>query len=101
APWAEIVGVVGDVKQLSLAVGEADAFYTTHWAWVDNVQSLVVRTRGDAAALVPAVRNAIWSIDKDVPLPRIATMETLVSATEAQPRFALVLFEVFALVALI
>ncbi|HEU5231729.1 MAG TPA: ABC transporter permease [Terriglobales bacterium] len=101
APWAEIVGVVGDVKQLSLAVGEADAFYTTHWAWVDNVQSLVVRAKGDPTALVPAVRNAIWSIDKDVPLPRIATMESLVSATEAQRRFALILFEVFALVALL
>jgi putative ABC transport system permease protein len=101
APWAEIVGVVGDVKQLSLAVGEADAFYTMHWAWVDNDQSLVVRTRGEAAELLPAVRSAIWSIDKDVPLPRIATMENLASATEAQRRFALILFEVFALVALI
>ena len=101
APWAEIVGVVGDVKQLSLAVGEADAFYTSHWAWVDNVQTLVVRTHGDPTALVPAVRNAIWSIDKDVPLPRTATMESLVSATEAQRRFALILFEVFALAALL
>jgi len=101
APWATIVGVVGDVKQLSLGVGEADAFYTTHWAWVPNVQSIVVRTQGDAAALAPAVRNAIWSIDKDVPVMRIATMENLVSATESQRRFALILFEAFALVALI
>jgi len=99
APWAEIVGVVGDVKQLSLAVGETDAFYAMHWAWVDNVQTLVVRTHGDPTTLVPAVRNAIWSIDKDVPLPRIATMESLISGTEAQRRFALILFEVFALVA--
>jgi putative ABC transport system permease protein len=100
APWATIVGVVGDVKQLSLAVGEADAFYTTHWPWVDNVQSIVVRTRGDAAALAPAVRSAIWSIDKDVPLMRVATMQSLVSASEAERRFALILFEIFALVAL-
>jgi putative ABC transport system permease protein len=100
APWATIVGVVGDVKQLSLAVGDADAFYSTHWPWVDNVQSIVVRTRGDAAALAPAVRNAIWSIDKDVPVMRVATMQSLVSASEAERRFALILFEVFALVAL-
>jgi putative ABC transport system permease protein len=99
-PWATIVGVVGDVKQLSLGVGEADAFYTTYWAWVDNVQSIVVRTRGDAAELVPSVRSAIWSIDKDVPLMRIATMQSLVSASESERRFALILFEVFALVAL-
>jgi putative ABC transport system permease protein len=101
APWATIVGVVGDVKQLSLGPGEADAFYTTHWAWVDNVQSIVVRTRGDASELAPAVRNAIWSIDKDVPVMRIATMQNLVSASEAERRFALILFEVFAVVALI
>jgi putative ABC transport system permease protein len=64
------------------------------------VQSIVVRTRGDAAALAPAVRNAIWSIDKDVPVMRVATMQSLVSASEAERRFALILFEVFALVAL-
>ena len=55
-PWATIVGVVGDVKQASLALGEPDAFYTatSQWSWVDKAQSLVVRTRGDATALTPA-----------------------------------------------
>jgi len=47
------------------------------------------------------VRNAIWSIDKDVPITRVSTMESLVSSSEAQRRFAVILFEVFALVALI
>src|SRR6202035_1789085 len=60
-PWSTIVGVVGDVKQTSLGVSEPDAFYTStsQWSWVDNAQSLVVRTRGDAASLAPAVRAAI------------------------------------------
>lgn len=103
APWGMIVGVVGDVKQTSLALSEADAFYTssTQWAWVDNVQSLVVRTRGDAATLAPAVRSAVWSVDKDQPIVRVATMEKLLAASEAQRRFALILFEAFALVALV
>ena len=103
APWDVIVGVVGDVKQTSLALSEPDAFYTTpaQWSWVDNVQSLVVRTRGDAAALAPAVRSAIWSVDKDQPIVRVATMESLLAASEAQRRFALILFEAFALVALL
>ncbi|HWC18861.1 MAG TPA: FtsX-like permease family protein, partial [Terriglobales bacterium] len=102
-PWATIVGVVGDVKQLSLGSGEPDAFYTTttQWAWVDNAQSVVIRTGGDAAALAPAVRSAIWSVDRDVPIVRVATVENLLAQTEAQRRFALVLFEAFALVALI
>ena len=102
-PWSTIVGVVGDVKQTSLTVSEPDAFYTTpaQWAWVDNVQSLVVRTSGDAAMLAPSVRRAIWSVDKDQPIVRVATMDNLLSASEAQRRFALILFEAFALVALL
>jgi putative ABC transport system permease protein len=102
-PWATIVGVVGDVKQISLAISEPDAFYTTptQWAWVDNVQSLVVRTRGDAASLAPAIRKAIWSVDKNQPIVRVATMDHLLAASEAERHFALILFELFALVALV
>jgi putative ABC transport system permease protein len=102
-PWATIVGVVGDVKQTSLAISEPDAFYTTptQWAWVDNPQSVVVRTGGDAATLASSVRSAIWSVDKDQPVVRVATMEGLLAVSEAQRRFALILFETFALVALI
>lgn len=103
APWNIIVGVVGDVKQTSLALNEPDAFYVTptQWPWVDNVQSLVVRTRGDAAALAPAIRSAIWSVDKNQPIVRVATMDDLLASSEAQRRFALILFEAFALVALV
>lgn len=102
-PWDTIVGVVGDVKQTSLALNEPDAFYTTttQWAWVDNVQSLVIRAHGDAGALAPAIRSAIWSVDKDQPIVRVATMDSLLAQSEAERRFALILFEAFALVALV
>jgi putative ABC transport system permease protein len=102
-PWNTIVGVVGDVKQASLALDESEAFYTTRsqFAWVDNVQSLVVRARGDAAELAPAIRSAIWSVDKDQPIVRVATMDNLLAASEAERRFALILFAAFALVALV
>jgi putative ABC transport system permease protein len=101
-PWATIVGVVGNVKQTSLAFSESDAFYTTtkQWSWVDNVQSLVIRTRGDAATLAPTVTKAIWAVDKDQPIVRIATMDNLLATSEAERRFVLILFEAFGLVAL-
>jgi putative ABC transport system permease protein len=102
-PWGTIVGVVGDVKQASLALSETDAFYTstTQWSWIDNVQSLVIRTPGDAAALAPAVRKAIWSVDKDQPIVRVATMDNLLAKSEAERHFVLTLFEAFGLVALL
>jgi len=102
-PWATIVGVLGNVKQHSLALGDSDAFYisTAQWMWADNVQSLVVRTRGDAAVLAPTIRTAIWSVDKDQPIVRVITMDKLLAMSEAQRYFVLVLFEAFALAALV
>ena len=103
APPFTIVGVVGDVKQLSLMLTDAGAVYHTmaQGRWVDSVASLVVRARGDAASLAPAIRQAIWSVDRDQPVARVATMERLLAASAAERRFALMLFEAFAIAALI
>jgi len=103
-PWGTIVGVVGDVKQASLALSESDAFYTatSQWSWVDRAQSLVVRAQtGDVAALTPAIKSAVWSIDRGQPIVRVATMDSLLATSEAERRFVLVLFEAFGVVALI
>ena len=104
-PWATIVGVVGNVKQESLAIMQEDAFYitTAQWAWGDEVESVVVRTRTGIApaSLAPAIQQAIWSVDKDRPIDRVATMDTLLATTEVQRRFVLILFEAFGLVALV
>jgi putative ABC transport system permease protein len=104
-PWATIVGVVGNVKQESLALNQEEAFYitTAQWAWGDEVQSVVVRTRAETApaSIAPAVQEAIWSVDKTRPITRVATMDELVAATALERRFVLVLFEAFGLVALV
>jgi putative ABC transport system permease protein len=101
--WYAIVGVVADVRQMSLAISQSDAVYitTAQWHWVDTVMSLVVRTSGDAAALAPEIRSAIWSVDKDQPIVRVATMDHLLAASAAERRFSLILFEAFALAALL
>ncbi|HKD45090.1 MAG TPA: ABC transporter permease [Candidatus Angelobacter sp.] len=102
-PWYVIVGVVRDVKQASLAQSNPDAVYiTSAQSWfADDVLSLVVRTRGDAASLTARIRKAIWSVDKDQPIVRVATMDNLLAASEAQRRFALILFEAFGILALV
>ena len=102
-PWGTVVGVVGDVKQTSLAVASPDAFYVTmgQWNWVDSVQWLAVRTRGDPKTAVPAIKQAIWSVDANVPLARIAGMADRLAASEAQRTFALWIFSAFGLTALL
>lgn len=102
-PWGTIVGVVGDVRQQSLASPNTDAFYVSsaQWRWVDPVQSLVVRTSGDAAALTSAVKRAVWSVDRNKPITRVATMEQLINRTASERRFASVIYATFAIAALL
>jgi len=101
-PWGTIVGVVGDVKQTSLAAS-TDAFYIAlgQWAWVDPEPSLVVKTTGDPTSLVEAIKQAIWSVNPSLPLERITTMSDLVADSEAQRSFALTIFAAFGLAALL
>ncbi|HEV8411357.1 MAG TPA: ABC transporter permease [Gemmatimonadaceae bacterium] len=101
--WMEVVGVVGDLKQLALSQQESNAIYVpeTQWPYADQAMSLVVRTKGDAAAIAPAIRTTIWSVNKDQPIVRVVTAGQLVAQSESTRRFALVLFEAFALVALV
>ena len=102
-PWYTIVGVVGNVRQASLAENDADAVYIPNAQWyvTNRAMWLVVRSNGDAARLAPAIRRAVWSVDKDQPIARVALMDELVAATASDRRFALVVLEVFALAALV
>jgi Acidobacterial duplicated orphan permease len=102
-PWYTVVGVVGDVKQTSLAIHQEDAVYIPNrqtW-FADDTLSFVIRVHGDAAALAPPVKSAIWSVDRDQPIVRVITMDRLMTITEAQRHFILILFEAFGIVALL
>jgi predicted permease len=100
-PWRTVVGVVGDVKTQSLSDHKPAAVYLpgTQWPWADATQSLVIRARGDAAALTPDVQRAIWSVNRRQAISRLATMDQVIAATASDRRFTLVLFEVFAAIA--
>ena len=102
-PWRTVVGVVADVKQISLAAEQPNAVYVpeSQWPYADGSLSLVVRARGEPAALTSTVRRTIWSVDKDQAITRIATMDELIAASAAQRRFAFTLFELFSITALL
>lgn len=103
-PWSTIVGVVGDVRQTSLTVSQTNAVYMTTDQWrlfVDRALWLVVRIHGEPAALAPAIRQTIWSVDKNQPIIRVATMDQRLAASAAERRFALILFEAFGFVAVV
>lgn len=96
-PWATIVGVVSDVKQESLSEPEEDAFYVpaSQWAWADRSPWLVIRTVRDAESFAPAIRTAVWSVNPNLTINRVGTMDHLVAASKDEQRFVLILFGSF------
>jgi putative ABC transport system permease protein len=102
-PWREVVGVAGNVRHHGLEDAVTSQFYVPErqWGWSESGVTLLVRTKGDAAALAPLVRRAILSTDPAFAISRVATMEQLVSETTAQRRLALTLFGAFGAVALL
>ena len=66
-----------------------------------NNLTIVVQTEADPLQIVGALREQIWSLDRDQTVANVATMDTAVSESLQQPRFALLLLGIFAGVALL
>ncbi|MDT5156916.1 MAG: hypothetical protein QOH51_1273 [Acidobacteriota bacterium] len=100
--YREIVGIVGHVRNEGLE-GESRVQYYVPYAQRANGTDLfvAVSTDGDPSSLAPAVRGAIASVDRDLPVYRVTTMEKMVADSLAQRRFSMFLFGVFAALALV
>jgi putative ABC transport system permease protein len=98
---SQVIGVVGDVKHAGLDANASATAYWPHPELAYNFMTLVIRTDGDPLALAPAVRQAVWSLDKDQPVADIRTMEDLLWVSLARARFSTVMLGVFAGLALL
>jgi putative ABC transport system permease protein len=101
--WFTVVGVVGNVKQSSLAAASPDAVYVpeAQWRFADRVMWVVIRTTVDPQTIERAVRQAIRDVDPNQPIVHVATMEQRVAASMARQRLAMGAFYAFAAVALL
>jgi putative ABC transport system permease protein len=97
----EIVGVVGSIKQTTLEAQPRPAMYLPHLQAPTPGLTLLVRTRGEPLVMAAAVREQVRAIDKDVPVTQVQTMEKVLGASVAQPRFSMLLVGLFAALALI
>ncbi len=96
-----VVGVAQDVPHSGLDDRSGLAVYLPHAQAGWPHMTLVVRTEGDPGMMAAAVRAAIGRVDGTQPIGRVATMDTLLKASTAQRRFALLVFGAFAVVALV
>lgn len=106
ASWETIVGVVGDVKYQGLDEKEQPTLYVPFHmdGWSPTfVRSmyLIVRTQSDPANVTALVRSRLASLDADVPVSQVRTMDDLLSESVSGPRFRMLLLATFASLALL
>lgn len=97
-----IVGIVGDVKVDGIDSNLPEtAVYDPFYQMPSWNMTLAVRTSGDPNAITNSIRNVVQSVDSDISLRDIATMEDVAASSIAQRRFTMMLLVTFAGLALV
>ena len=106
--WKTVVGVVADVRARGVDQVAPPEFYLpiaqapkAAWRWIDRSLTLAARTRGQPMSLAPAMRDAVWSVDRTLPVYGIATMDDRRIGSLASSRFSTMLLTVFGAIALL
>jgi putative ABC transport system permease protein len=97
----EIVGVVGDVKFASLDAETRPAVYVPQPQLSIGLLTYVVRTEMEPLSLTSSLGATVRSVDAELPLADVRTMEAVVDSTLARARTVSVLLSAFALIALV
>jgi putative ABC transport system permease protein len=100
-PMAEVVGVVADTRTGMKGDPPPLMVYMPYWFVQDSTATLAIRTAQVPAAAANAVRNAIWSVDAELPVPEMKTMQRIISDGVSERRFQATLLAGFALSALL
>jgi putative ABC transport system permease protein len=98
--WGEIVGVVGDVRQLGPSQAASPEVYSAYSQQPEGDVNLALRAGRDPLALVAPVKAAVQAVDPAQPVYDVATMDQRLSESMAPQRFNALLVGVFALAAL-
>jgi predicted permease len=98
---ATIVGVVPGVRHDSLSAPPAPEIYLPIEQRMVYAMSLIVRTNADPLSLATAVRDRVWSVNRNVPVTRMRSMDDVFSASVERPRLILYVLALFAAMGLL
>jgi predicted permease len=99
--WMDIVGVVGDVKYSGLDAPPEPTFYLNIRQNPSRQRYIVLRSASDAAVIAPSIRAAVAAADGTLAVAWVRTIDELMTASVASPRFRTVLVGAFAALGLL
>jgi predicted permease len=95
-PWITIVGVVGDVRHMSLAQAPEPELFMAYTQQPITAMTAAVRTAMDPERFAPALREAAMAADPEQAVAQVRAMERVMSASLAERRLAVWLLAIFA-----
>jgi predicted lysophospholipase L1 biosynthesis ABC-type transport system permease subunit len=99
--YREVVGVVGDVRHYGLTEDMTNTVYVPHTQNAWRSLMLVVRTGPDPSTEVKRVRDAIWTVDRKLPVAEVRTLDQVIEQKMARSRFSMLLLILFGAAAVV
>lgn len=96
----EIVGVVGDVRHIALSEPDWPEMYVPYAQYAPATMNIVVRAAANPLNLAAALQAQVGDVDKDITLSAVTSMDNVLEASVARPRFSSELIGIFAALAL-
>jgi predicted permease len=96
----EVVGVVGDVKDLGLAAASPPEIYMPYAQFPIQSMDVVLRTDAPPRSLAAVAERVVHGLDAELPVARVATLEEVLARSVSEPRFYALLLGSFAATAL-
>jgi len=84
--WVTVAGVIDDVRERGQQSAVLPALYIPHRDWPWRTMYGVVRAHGEPMGLLPALKDAVWSVSAGVPVSRVQTLDRIVANGLVLPR---------------
>jgi putative ABC transport system permease protein len=98
----QIIGVVGNVRHVGLdTIPRPEVYQLLGQAQWPSMFVAIRSATSDAAMLTPAAQSVVWSVNKDIPLANVRTMQEVIANSVEQRRFSMLLLTIFATVAML
>ena len=101
APWFRVIGVAGATRHWGPRFDPEPTIYALYSVLPESTMMLALRATGDPLAHVDDLRRIVWSLDPEIPIQQVRTLDDAVTASVLNSRSSATVFGLFSAFALL